>query len=541
MKHILTLLVVLFSYAAISAQAVEAVTALNYYGGDGFNPQEITVCNGSLFFYGTTNNDSFYNNLYISDGTGPGTSMVKRINTEYGYTIGGLTALGNKLIFGDSYNYTGELWSSDGTYTGTVPFAPVINNKHFVELNNKLYFAGGDTTGQNLSNYKDQLWVTDGTAGGTSLVKTINPSGAAKISKIYAWNGKIYFLATDGVNGTQLWTSDGTPSGTVLLKMINGPTVPTNISAYTPFNNKLYFGVNDSLDNIDLWASDGTTGGTNHITHYNYGLPGLNPENFMVFNNKLYFSGADSTGFHQLWATDGTAAGTGIIYAERDLFQYTGFSPNYMTGYNGSLYMQGNDSIHGTQLWKSDGTVAGTQIVTTYPYGFGARLITPLGNKLVFISYDTLQIGGSGDMGGICVSDGTAAGSLIYDLPGEYNPDFRYCNGFVPFGNALYYNASYFTTLDYQVDRVVLSTTGVDAVSTDHFAIYPNPTRDYMQIRTDLHISSIEISDLSGRVVLSVASIADNKIGTSGLSSGLYIIKATDGNGNIYTSKFVKE
>jgi len=537
MKHILTLLALLFLAATISAQAVEAVTGYNYYGGDGFNPQGITVCNNSLFFYGTTEGDSFYNNLFISDGTGPGTSMVKRINTGYGYTIGGLTALGNKLIFGDSYNYTGELWSSDGTPAGTVPVAPVINNKQFTALNGKLYFAGGDTTGQNTSNYKDQLWVTDGTTAGTMLVKTINPTGPAGIGGMYAFNGELFFSATDGVNGTQLWTSDGTASGTVLLKMINSPATVTYISNYTTFNNKLYFSVNDSIDNVDLWVSDGTSGGTNRITNYNYGLPGLNPQNFMVFNNKLYFNGADSTGYQQLWSTDGTAAGTSMVHAERDLAYQLGFAPAYMTIYNGSLYMQGNDSLHKAQLWKSDGTPSGTQIVTTYPISFGARLITPLLNKLVFISYDTI-VGGSG----ICVSDGTAAGSLMYELPGEYNPDLRFCNGLVPFSNALYYNASYFTTLDYQVNRVVLSTAGINE---DHAAntlmLYPNPANEYLQIKNDAQIVSVQISDLSGRVIEPSLPLTGSKIPVAGLSSGLYIIQAIDETGQTYTGKFVKE
>jgi ELWxxDGT repeat protein len=520
---------------------VEAITAINYYGGDGFNPQGISVCNGSLFFYGTTNNDSFYNNLFISDGTPGNATVVKTLNSVTSYTIGNLSVLGNKLIFSDTYRKA--LWSSDGTNAGTNAYAGILPYRPFTELNGKLYFSGtSDTANYDPFNIVDQLWVTDGTVGGTSLVKAINPTGGAKIGKIYGWNGKIYFMATDGVNGNQLWTSDGTASGTVLLKTINGPTVPADISAFTTYNNKLYFSVNDSLQNFDLWVSDGTAGGTVQVTHYNYGgYPGLNPLNFMVFNNKLYFNGADSTGYQQLWVTDGTAGGTSIVHAERDLYQQRGFAPNYMTEYNGSLYMQGTDSIHGPQLWKSDGTPGGTQIVTTYTYGFGARFITTFGNKLVFISYDTLQIGGSGDMGGICVSDGTAAGSQIYELPGEYNPDLKFCNGFVPFNNALYYNASYFTTLDYQVDRVVLNPSGIDETATSNFKIYPNPTNDYLQFKTDIQIASIEITDISGRVVLPSSALNGSRISVAGLVSGLYIIQASDASGKTYTGKFVKE
>src|ERR1019366_3657519 len=134
MRNFILLLVLLITYTAISAQGVDAITNINYYGGDGFAPHEITVYNNSLFFYGTTLGDSFYNNLFISDGTPGSATMVKRINTGYGYNMGGLTVLNNKLIFADTYNYTGQLWSSDGTAAGTVPVKPLITGKKFVLL-----------------------------------------------------------------------------------------------------------------------------------------------------------------------------------------------------------------------------------------------------------------------------------------------------------------------------------------------------------------------------------------------------------------------
>jgi ELWxxDGT repeat protein len=33
-----------------------------------------------------------------------------------------------------------------------------------------------------------------------------------------AFNGKLYFAATNGIDGHELWTSDGTESGTYMVK-----------------------------------------------------------------------------------------------------------------------------------------------------------------------------------------------------------------------------------------------------------------------------------------------------------------------------------
>ena len=84
-----------------------------------------------------------------------------------------MTVLNNLLIL----NNKTQLWKSDGTAEGTSVIKKITNQyTQLVVMNNKVYF-GGDSTSSNPA--IDQLWETDGTASGTKLVKTINPSGAA--------------------------------------------------------------------------------------------------------------------------------------------------------------------------------------------------------------------------------------------------------------------------------------------------------------------------------------------------------------------------
>ena len=75
-----------------------------------------------------------------------------------------------------------------------------------------------------------ELWITDGTAGGTQLVKDINPGTNGSSSQGFtALGNELVFEAFNATNGFELWVTDGTTAGTQLLKDINpgdGPLVP---------------------------------------------------------------------------------------------------------------------------------------------------------------------------------------------------------------------------------------------------------------------------------------------------------------------------
>ena len=63
------------------------------------------------------------------------------------------------------------------------------------------------------------LWKSDGSAAGT--VRVSNFAGRM----IASAGGSLYFLADDGIHGTELWGSDGTAAGTQMLKDVR-PVVP---------------------------------------------------------------------------------------------------------------------------------------------------------------------------------------------------------------------------------------------------------------------------------------------------------------------------
>lgn len=72
--------------------------------------------------------------------------------------------------------------------------------------------------------------------------------------------------------------------------------------------------------------------------------------------------------------------------------------------------------------------------------------------------------------------------------------------------------------------------------------IYPNPAYDIMYVNGDKNYYNVNIIDLDGRIVIEKAiSTNDNSINVCNLPSGLYIIKLTDENKQVYIRKFVKE
>ena len=240
-------------------------------------------------------------NLWKSDGTEVGTVMVKDTTSSpsYLYDFNGL------LIFKNGYN--GKLWKSDGTNSGTVKLTDITGN-YYVEMNNQLYFVGYDGA------YGHELWKSDGTTAGTMMVKDINqiPSTANSPTdtqssmsgwgqQIYQYQNLLYFEASDGIHGSELWRSDGTEAGTTMLKDINPGSSDSLYSSpnFISVNNLLYFNANDGINGMELWATDGTYAGTNLVYDINSGTEGSEPYGTegsrMSFGSDLYFAAFDSS------------------------------------------------------------------------------------------------------------------------------------------------------------------------------------------------------------------------------------------------------
>jgi ELWxxDGT repeat protein len=144
-----------------------------------------------------------------------------------------------------------ELWKSNGTAPGTALVKDVNPGSagsldRYADLTNvsgALFFAATNGVSGR------QLWKSDGTAPGTVLVKDINGSKGSNVFNLTNVNGSLFFEARDDVHGSELWQSNGKAPGTVL--------VPGNASSYpgylTNVNGTLFFRATDNVHGYEPW------------------------------------------------------------------------------------------------------------------------------------------------------------------------------------------------------------------------------------------------------------------------------------------------
>ncbi|GAB3507879.1 hypothetical protein GCM10027442_13500 [Emticicia fontis] len=299
-------------------------------------------------------------------------------------------------------------------------------NRPLINMNGILYFQADDGI------HGIELWKSDGTAGGTTILKDMNPAGNGNPQDMVKIASTIYMSGFDYSHGYELWKTDGTTAGTVLLKDIvpdYTSSAPRNLKN---FNNTLYFSVKS---NNELWKSNGTEAGTVVIK--------VMPANTYISNiipsgSNLFFTLGLQNGSEQLWKTDGTEVGTVML---------KGFSQASYghIALNNGIYFSGNDGVSGFELWKSDGTTAGTIMVKELVSGAfgGFPTYLTIFNNLIYFSSN----------GNLYRSDGTDAGTVaVSGLDGYYLTNV---NGNLYFANSnngyeIYkYNGSTFTLLKY--------------------------------------------------------------------------------------------
>lgn len=343
-----------------------------------------------------------------------------------------VTAVGSEVYFessgfenDDSPPFYGlELWKSDGTLSGTA-LVKDINTKpnhygngtldsypsHLTNVGGTLFFVANDGT------HGYELWTSDGTSTGTTMVLDINPGSGSSIGssdELLNVAGTLYFTANDGTHGGELWKSDGTASGTVLLQDFTGETDGGGTGYLTNVNGTLYFAVYDSL-----WTSDGTASGTSMV--YDFGVsPGAYlPRDLTNVGGTLFFSVIGEN--DSLWQSDGTSTGTTLVYGPAFLFD-----PRLLTNVGGDLFFSASDdNTQGTELWKSDGTSSGTMNVDDInpgPDDSSPQYLTNVGGTLFFAAND------GSDGTELWKSNGTASGTVMVDdiNPGSNSSGYAY-------------------------------------------------------------------------------------------------------------------
>lgn len=322
-------------------------------------PQLVTVVGSRMFFVACEGSGHY---LFVTDGTASGTRRLAgpfdgRNNSGGKPCLSFLniwtpTAFQGKLFFLASSPENGQgLWSSDGTPEGTKQVFQSDPNPHdgtpvgrfipppavaeLVVVGGRMYFR----------NSRD-LWSSDGTSSGTVPMT----SEGVFPTDLVASATRLFFLNVQGI-----WTSDGSRGGTRFLSSVRyslqGTTSPNPDLFAT--GDTFYFGGINSPAAYDPWACDGVTARCELLSDIRPGIESSWPTDFAVVGSTVYFSAYDGAGRY-IWASDGTPSGTRRLGGQTAPTIVGGVGPaltRFIVRVRDGLVFAGKDSEHGTELW----------------------------------------------------------------------------------------------------------------------------------------------------------------------------------------------
>lgn len=123
--------------------------------GSGSSPAKLTVFGSKILFIANDNATGFERELFISDGTSDGTFKVKKINPTDNSSVEGFAVCGDIAYFtANDGTYGQELWKTNGTDAGTTLVANINPAGGFTigarlpfgGCSNRIYFVGNNGT-----------------------------------------------------------------------------------------------------------------------------------------------------------------------------------------------------------------------------------------------------------------------------------------------------------------------------------------------------------------------------------------------------------
>ncbi|MCB0399686.1 MAG: T9SS type A sorting domain-containing protein [Winogradskyella sp.] len=524
-------------------------------GSNSSNPRYFMEYNGELYFNAST---SFQQRLYKTSGLGA--TLVSDLNGNgVGYNPKPLFVLNNKLIFrASSQTHGSELFVTDGTESGTTVLLDICpgpngsdvsdNADFYAELNGEIYFWAREASGPS------SLWKTNGTPFGT--VKVIDPVFAGGGTPMVTYNGKIYFLAysAPGQN-PELYVTDGTPSGTALFLEINPSTAANLAAGSNPndlfvYDGYLFFSADDGTNGRELWRTDGTAVGTTMVADIfpnnlnpSFGK-GSNPDYFIEFNNELYFAARGyDVGLNQITGNElykySNANGWNRVkdFYPGNLNNGIGTSNPFFI-MNNELFIIAQDGTIGAnqfELWKTDGTESGTEKSVTFSALNNLSLESFIENRDYAILNNKLYFQHNSQQ--IWVTDGTNTNTQQLTNTGTLNvPTSVTVFQPIVYNSEVYFDGNY-PTQGVELWKITDTTLSLEnIISKNKMSLYPNPTKDIINIKTKNLDINVEIYDVTGKLILKTK---NTQIKVDNLTSGIYFLKLSDNN-QTETHKFIK-
>lgn len=258
-------------------------------GNYGSHPDWFTEYKGKIYFSGITTTTG--SELYSMDISTHAITLVEDIKPGIGNSSPRfLQVINDELYFAASTDSFGmELYMLDngkpkritdvgqGTTNGINPNS--LGKYPFIYLNGGIYFAGTD--GQ----VGVELFRYDMSSGNVTLVHDFMPGaghGAPQYFESYA--DKIFFSATDPVNGTELYSYEGWGTPKLVADIYTG-TTGSDPKHLQVFDGHLYFSAETAATGVELYKLKDTPSVVQHIAFKAEVVVYPNPTNTTAYMN----------------------------------------------------------------------------------------------------------------------------------------------------------------------------------------------------------------------------------------------------------------
>jgi len=368
--------------------------------------QEIIWLNGRVYFDVGGSTPIPDTGLWTTDGTVAGTTTVRVGDIS---NITDLRIANGRLQFWSATAdpFVRELWSSDGTSSGTVYLGNHSEVTDNAAVDASVVFAGQLGSRAVYAAQLDaltlgrELSITDGTKGNSSLIRNINTGGSADPVSFLTLGNQILFTAHDFDHGRQLWRTDGTESGTFQLQDIARAGDDAHVALGGPdtiINGVAYFTAGENAAYPDLWRTDGTIAGTYKIPDtlgLRINILGGNG-NVLLFrafkpsDGATHLSSWNGSQAQIIAAADGLkiTSDPGVTFDGRVCFRAWDVDPRYV------------------DVWCASGMQGDVVRATNFAaLGLSAGEMRPLGNKLL------VNVLGSASASGLYFTQGVAGTS----------------------------------------------------------------------------------------------------------------------------------
>ncbi|WP_257461410.1 ELWxxDGT repeat protein [Archangium lipolyticum] len=235
-------------------------------GANSSYPFHLTALGGRVFF--TATDPVHGTTVWRTDGTAAGTERVADLipGTDNEYvqllgTIGGCLYLAAP----DPSDQSTRLYRlKDGTAGIHVKLVTTLPNP-YSDPDASTYITASTVAGRKLflalgiygsgpAPRDVQLWVTDGTDSGTKPLHSPLSTSDEFGSTLYALDGRILFSGADGEAGLELWESDGTVRGTRQLQDIAPGGTWSYPHSFIRVGSKVFFVAQDGVHGSELWV-----------------------------------------------------------------------------------------------------------------------------------------------------------------------------------------------------------------------------------------------------------------------------------------------